>query len=212
MKINVKKFVYDDYHSFSANTYILSDENNNCFIVDPGIDDNNVIKYIDDNNLNLLGVLLTHGHFDHIRGLNLLLKKYPSMNIYIHTEDEICLNDPAYNASNMDNKLFAIDVKPIIINENDIIKGLSEDIFILHTPFHTMGSVCYYLKDSKLFFAGDTLFKMSIGRFDLVNSSFRLIKPSLNKIRQLDDDYIVFSGHGENTTIGYEKKNNPYLR
>lgn len=211
MKINVKKFIYDD-STFSANTYILSDEFNNCFIIDPGIDDINILNYIKDNKLCLKGVLLTHGHFDHIRGLKLLLKEYPSLNVYIHKDDKDSFTNPILNASNMDKELFKIDINPILVNDGDIIKGLSEDINVLHTPFHTLGCVCYYLSNSKLMFTGDTLFNMSIGRFDLPNSSFRLIKTSLAKLKCFDDEYIVYAGHGDDTNMGYEKRNNPYLR
>lgn len=211
MNIKVETFNYDDY-CFSCNTYIINDDANNCLIVDPGIDDINIINFINCHNLSLKGVLLTHGHFDHIRGLKLLTSLYPTLKIYIHMYDGDCFKNHELNASTMDDNPFSIDINFIEVDENSSINDLNEPIKIIHTPFHTMGSVCYYLENSKILFTGDTLFKGSIGRFDLINSDFHFIRPSLNKLYNLSLDVCVYPGHGPDTNIGEEKKFNVYFK
>lgn len=181
MKIEIKTFIYDDWH-FSCNTYVVYDEMKKCLIIDPGIDDTNIIDFITSNNLDVKGILLTHGHFDHIRGLNLISKHFVCP-LYIHESDISCLSDSTLNASYLDNCVFQTEVKPEIIHDGDVLKLLSKDITVIHTPFHTQGSVCFYVKEEGLLFSGDTLFRGSIGRFDFINSDFHSIKPSLNKLK-----------------------------
>ncbi len=206
--MEIKLFSYPDSR-FSANTYICYNEDKEALIIDPGIEDENIIDFIIDNNLNLKAILLTHAHFDHIRGLTRLLKEF-SVNVYLHSNDLELLRNPYLNLSHyMDDNDYRSEIEPILIKDDDrlaLLKG--ENIIVIHTPFHTKGCVCYYFSISKVLFSGDTLFNNSIGRFDLPTSTPQDIKSSLNNLFILPDEVIVYPGHGPITSIMMEKFNN----
>ena len=203
--MEIKSFIYNNPFELCANTYLIIDDVNNCFVVDPGKKYNGIKDYLKENNLKPLGILLTHGHFDHISGIDILVSEF-SIPVYIHPNDEKYLSFTNLNCSDRFSKMdFISNIKPHLIKEGDIIKGLSENIDIIETPFHTQGSVCFYLKDSKLLFSGDSLFKQGYGRTDLPGGNASQMKLSLKKIFSLPEDVKVYPGHGEETTIKDEK-------
>lgn len=205
-------FIYDDYDDLYANTYLLIDTDNNCIIIDPSRDYNGIVEYIKKNNLNPKAILLTHGHFDHMRGINTLVNNF-NIPIYIGFYDEEALKNTKKNLSYlMSRELLVINHKPITVSDKQILHLLNEPIEVIETPFHTMGSVCYYLKDSKMLFSGDTLFKNSIGRDDLPFSNPKLKRESLNKIMSLPEELKIYPGHGSFTSISEEKKHNPFVK
>ena len=209
--MRVIPFIYEDIDDLFANTYLLID-NNDCVVIDPGRDYRGIVDYINKNQLKLKAILLTHGHYDHMRGVNILLKEF-SCPLYIGFFDEDRLTDTYKNLSTLfsDEKV-VISQKAITVSDNEVLSLLSEPIKVIETPFHTKGSVCYYLKDSGLLFSGDTLFKGSIGRDDLPDAVPSKKRTSLAKLMLLPDNTKVFPGHGNSTTIGEEKKYNPFVK
>ena len=206
-------FVYNNWFELSANTYIVIDGQFKCVVIDPGKEDKNVIKAIRDNNLSLVAILLTHGHFDHIGGINALVKEF-NVPVYIHKNDRNFLKDPYLNGSDRFSR------KNIVIDDVDIQEIMDEvtlnlinlPIKVIETPFHTPGSICFYLPNENTLFSGDTLFFESIGRSDFALSEPGLIPSSLAKLMSLKEDTVVYPGHGDKTTIGHEKKQNPFVQ
>lgn len=208
--MKVIPFIYEDIDDLCANTYLLID-GSDCLVVDPSRDYHGLVDYINKNHLNLKAILLTHGHFDHMRGVNILVNTY-DVPVLIGFNDEECLRDGRKNLSSyFGEKTIVISKKANTVVEGETISLLSEPIKVIDTPFHTIGSVCYYLKDSKILFSGDTLFKGSIGRDDLPRADTKKKRDSLAKLLSLPEDTKVFPGHGKMTTIGDEKKYNPFV-
>ena len=140
-------FYCDDYDDLFANTYLLVDKSNNCLIIDPSKEYFGIINYINKNNLNIKGILLTHGHYDHFRGAKILINNF-NCSLYIGFEEIDFLTDPYLNCSSMMSAPYKLDIRPITVSEGETLKILDEDIICIHTPFHTIGSYCYYLNDS----------------------------------------------------------------
>ena len=208
--IHVEKFAYLDIDDLNANTYIVNDSDKNCVVIDPSVDNDGVINYILKNDFHLKGVLLTHGHFDHMRGVERLCKRF-NVPLYIHQLDECMLTDSRINGSFMMGDNLVVNQTPIVLNGGETLKLLEDDIEVIHTPFHTKGSVCYYFVNNKLLFTGDTLFKNSIGRDDLPNADPRKTYESLGKIKVLPKECKIYPGHGSNTVLGNELITNYFL-
>lgn len=210
--MKVEKFLYNDTDDLCANTYVVYDERNNAVVIDPSSENGGVAAFIKKHNLNPKAILLTHGHFDHIKGIKSLLESY-QLPVYIHPEDEILLTEPRLNGSMFNGEDIIIDYKVDIVNvmDQDKISLLDEDIKVIHTPFHTKGCICFYLENSHMLFSGDTLFKMSVGRMDLPTSTPKTAEASYAKLKALPVDTKVYPGHGPNTTIGMEISFNRFL-
>lgn len=209
--MKVIPFYYDDYDDLFANTYIVIDEDNNCVVIDPSKDYDGIISYIKKNELNLKGVLLTHGHFDHMRGINRLVDEF-NCPFYLGFEESAFLTDSYLNCSKIMSEELIIGKKPILISDNEKLKLLNEDIICIHTPFHTIGSYCFYLKESQILFSGDFLFKGGIGRCDLPTGNHKDFRYSISKIFALDDATKVYPGHGPSTYLSREKADNFYTK
>jgi len=187
-----------------SNCYIL-DKQGECFIIDPGSDIESILEAIGD--LKVKGILLTHGHFDHVDLIGSFI-----VPIYIHKNDDILLKRKElslYNIFNLEPSYYYPNLEIIKIDDGDEIDFQNEKIKVIHTPGHTSGSVCFLYKNK--LFSGDTLFKNGIGRTDFPTSSEIEMKKSINKIiNNLDENIVVYPGHDEKTTIKEEKGNNPY--
>lgn len=191
------------------NCFILFDENKDAFIVDPGASSEVIIEAIEKNSLNIKYILLTHGHFDHVGAVATLAKKFKAP-IYLSKKDRKFLESPReVRASSFGMEIEAADVD-VFVKDGDEIPFSDSIIKVIETPGHTLGSVCYLLNN--YLFAGDTLFNGSIGRTDFPESDHALMIESLKKLKELDDDIYVLSGHGPESQISYEKMANPYLR
>lgn len=209
--IKVIPFYYDDYDDLFANTYVLIDTNNFAIVIDPGKDYDGLVNYIKKNNLSLKGILLTHGHFDHIRGVDRLVKEF-NVPTYISFVEEDFFINPHLNYSRYMSEEYVLNVKPMTLSDGEVLKLLNEDILCISTPYHTIGSMCFYLKESKLLFTGDFLFRGSVGRSDLPTGTPKSFSSSISKILSLDNDVKIYPGHGPSSTIKLEKENNPFIK
>ena len=191
----------------ATNTYYLEIDGE-VLIIDPASKSKKLFDLLKDKKV--LGVLLTHGHFDHIRGVDEIYKEY-HIPILLHGEDVFLATDESLYQENM--KIFGVSGKitsPITSIQEGIQKIGSFEFEVYHTPGHTMGSVLYRFNDD--LFTGDTLFKEGVGRTDLIGGSNRLLKDSLHFIKSLDPKLIVHPGHDEESTLGHEFMYNIYLR
>lgn len=210
----VKTFRFDnDTKEFSANTYVIGEKGGPCIVIDLGSTQTRVISYIKENRTSCLGILLTHGHFDHIRGLNNFLKEF-NCTVFIDFNDKDFLTDSKLNGSKYseENQVIVKTTNIYELDDEDEINFGNGYLFkVIETPFHTNGSVCYLCEKENALFSGDTLFKGSIGRTDLPTGSERLVNSSLKKLLNLNPKLVVYPGHGETTTLEKEISSNPYL-
>lgn len=196
---------------YAANCYIVfSDDTKAGIIVDPGGDVGDLTKFINENNIDLKYIVLTHGHGDHIGGITELKNKY-NIPLLIHEDDQEMLEDGNKNLSNT-MAMGAIELAPDrILKDNDIIEFGELTALVIHTPGHTKGGICLKIEDNLI--TGDTLFKGSIGRTDLFGGNYDdLLKSILTKLIVLPDETIVLPGHGQSSTIKSERLSNPFLQ
>ena len=185
----------------SNNTYIVeNEEDKTCFVVDPSTESVKLTNYIDGNKLKVEGVLLTHGHFDHVGGAAHLQSMYDAK-IYMHKMDIEFIDNPLDIGRSYTR--FDVDVT---VDDGDEISLCGQKIKVVHTPGHSQGGVCYVCDD--VIFCGDTIFKDGYGRYDLRGGDFGALQNSIQKIFDLQGDYILLCGHGPSTTLNYERAHN----
>ena len=195
-----------------ANCILLSDESNNLAIVDPVGGAEKVTQYIERGKFLPRMILLTHGHFDHIGAAYELHAKY-NIPISVHKSDEYLLQLGPVSAQYYGLPEFPIPMADNYLEDGQEIQLGEGRIKVLHTPGHSPGSVCFHLPVSNAVLTGDTLFREGIGRTDFPGSSSSAILNSIKlKLYSLSDDTRVYPGHGPDTSIGYEKGHNPYVR
>lgn len=206
MKIN--RFVIGPV---GTNCYIVrNEESGECFLVDPADCPPELLRFIREEKLAVKAVLLTHGHFDHIMGLDGLLSEYP-VPVYAHEDEKPILENADLNASSsMYGRGYTFSGAEYVSDGSRLeIAGMTAEV--IATPGHTAGGCCYYFRKEKVLFSGDTLFCASVGRTDLpTGNGSRLIRSIREKLFILPDETRVFPGHMDETTIGYEKKYNPF--
>ncbi len=199
---------------FETNCYCLrSDENSQeCLLIDTGLDETEIVNIFDENQITPLAVVFTHGHIDHIAGINALREKFPDIKVYIHSLDAISLEDPMSNLSFMTGGSFKAKPAENIVEEGDFIEHAGIKLQVLHTPGHTPGGISLYSKEERVVFSGDALFADSVGRTDFPGgNTIQLIEGIKEKLLTLPEETKVFPGHGPSTTISREKKYNQYL-
>lgn len=174
-------------------------------------DETAIMEELGKNNITVKAILLTHGHYDHITGVP-RLKSLTNAKVYCHVSEKQMLENSDLNRSCM--TPWEVEVTPDeVFNDGDVFSFGKIALKVLHTPGHTPGGVCYYHEESGQLYAGDTLFKTSIGRTDLpLGDHEKLIRNITTKLLTLPTETIVYPGHGPSTDIGYEKKFNPFLR
>ncbi len=200
-KMNIKRFVLG---YLDSNSYLVYEGKEAMLIDVGGYNIEKIISFLEKNDLELKKVLLTHGHYDHIAGINKLFNYNKKIKVYIGREDLAFLKDSNLNLSFLiDQTDFKITdgIKIIPIVENDIINKFK----VIDTPGHTIGSKSFYNEKEKILFSGDTLFRMSFGRTDFPTGNRNDLKRSLNILNKLPEDVVVYSGHGMKTLIKSEK-------
>ena len=193
-----------------VNCYILGDKSE-AIIIDPGSDAEKIIKILDDNELTAKYIVLTHCHFDHILAVEKLIEKLGVMLIACQSEKENLL-DPSVNYTDKYSRNPVSLTADIYVEDGDVLKSSELEFKVIETPGHTSGGMCLYCKGENLLISGDTLFYSSVGRCDLATGNEEtLIKSIKEKLFILPDDTVVLPGHGENTYIGFERVNNPFI-
>ena len=190
-----------------TNCYIVY-ENQKAFLIDPGDQAKKIKKFIEENELEVVAILLTHGHIDHIGAIDSLQQSL-SCPIYLQEEDFPYLQNPALNLSTNLGQPLVSNAKVLKAPENLNLAGV--EIKWHHLPGHTPGSSMIEFVEQKIIFSGDVLFKGSIGRYDFPGSSHYDTLESITKIKEMDQDARVFPGHGEMTTLKEEQMSNPFL-
>lgn len=193
-----------------TNCYIVNKEGSSfCIVIDPGEEADKIASYIRKKGWKNEGILLTHGHFDHITGVSELVSLVGGK-VYAYEGEKELMGDPRQNGSMMMGYELAIEPE-CLLRDGQQFSVAGMDFKVLHTPGHTKGSCCYYAEEEKILFSGDTIFMESVGRTDFPTGSAReLIDSVRNKVLTLPSDVKIYPGHGPETTVAYEMANNPY--
>lgn len=210
--LQIKSFAFNP---FSENTYVVFNENRSAYLIDPGnfsdAETESLSEFIEEENLNIKNILLTHAHIDHVLGLQWAFDTFNVPVLMHELEKEILDRNP------MSARQFGFFFKPFegeieYVSENDGVKLDNDDLTILHVPGHSPGSVAFHSEAQKFIISGDVLFEGSIGRTDLYKGDpGQLISSVKTKLFVLEDETKVYSGHGNPTSIGFEQQYNPFF-
>ena len=189
---------------------IINKENNESIIIDPADSPESIYDMVVRSGSKPQAILLTHGHFDHAMAAQEVAEQY-GIKIYAHETEKETLETPQINLSGMIGRTLPFHAD-CYVKDGEILNLAGFEIRVLHTPGHTQGGVCYYIEEEKALFSGDTLFCQSVGRTDFpTGKSSTLIHSIQDKLMPLPDDTMVYTGHEDMTTIGMERKYNPFL-
>ena len=206
--MNIRTLAVGD---FEANCYLVSDPDGHTLVIDPGSEPDQIVRLLRNDGLSVAAYLITHGHMDHISALAALEREFPAP-VGIHPADAKW----AFGGMNQMPPSYDIPTKPTNLKralaDNQEWTDFALHYRVLTTPGHTPGCVCFYFPEEKALFTGDTLFAGSVGRTDFPGGDDGLLTASLTRLAQLPNETAVFPGHGPQTTIGQEKRTNPFLR
>jgi hydroxyacylglutathione hydrolase len=200
---------------FAENSYLVwQDGSSEAFVIDPGFQPELIREALDERGLTLVAIVCTHGHCDHIAGNAVLKQAYPNAPIIIGAGDADMLGDSMRNMGAVLG--FDVTSPPAdrVVREGEKLTVASITMDVFETPGHSPGHVVYVLRDTKptLVLGGDVLFRGSVGRCDFPGGSFETLRANIERVLwPLPDDTVVYPGHGPVTTIGHEKKTNPFL-
>lgn len=211
--MKLKKFTFN---YFSENTYVIYDETKKCAILDPGCcnkeEESELEEFIASAGLEPVLLLNTHCHIDHILGNSFVSEKY-SLGLFIHKDDLPVLKAGTAVAGRYGIPYNESPLPTGYLEEGKGVEFGNTRLEVIHTPGHSPGSVCFINTSEKLVIGGDVLFRGSIGRTDLPGGDFNTLKRSIQeKVYLLPDEYTVYSGHGDETSIGQEKNTNPFVK
>ncbi|MBN2513878.1 MAG: MBL fold metallo-hydrolase [Sedimentisphaerales bacterium] len=209
--MQIDTFVLGD---FQTNCYVVrTDESQkDCILIDPGLHPYPLVQFLQQQNLNPEAILITHGHIDHIGGVEIIRESWPKTKVYIHKDDAEMLTDPNENLSMLAGTVFQARPAEVVINGQTEIRAAGLRFEILHTPGHTPGGICLHCPSDGIAFVGDTLFAGSVGRSDFPGGSHeQLIQSIQTRLLVLPETTRIYPGHGPDTTLRNEKKHNPYL-
>lgn len=210
--LKIKSFVFSP---IQENTYLLYNEFNQCAIIDPGCyfnaEKEELTQFIKNNSLTLIHLLNTHCHLDHVFGNKYMAEMY-SLTPQIHKNEEQVLAFASTSGLMYDLPFDNYTGQLFFLKEGDVVTIGKDELLIIEAPGHSPGHICFYNKAQGFLIGGDVLFNKSIGRTDLPGGNYdELIKNIKEKLFVLPNKTVVYSGHGETTTIGEEKVENPYL-
>lgn len=210
--LKIKTF---QFNPFALNTYVVFDSTNQGIIIDAGnnnsVENSILLDFIKENQLNIQGLYLTHAHIDHILGSK-FLSDYFKLGVHYHEAGNFLFKDAKSYAASLGFNYDGAPEKLISIDETGEINFGETKGVVLYTPGHVDGSVCFYFVKEAKIFVGDVLFRQGIGRTDLPTGDYDLLEKSIRKkLYILPDITEVFPGHGPSTTIGFEKKYNPFF-
>jgi hydroxyacylglutathione hydrolase len=209
--INIQSFVFN---AFQENTFVLYDETKDCIVIDPGCYDEaergELVDFIRQHGLKVTLLLNTHCHVDHVLG-NFFIKEKFKTSLLIHASDEPVLRAVKAYAPSYGLYQYQETLPDAYLKEGDTVKFGNQVLEVIFVPGHSPGHIAFYNKENKVLIGGDVLFYNSIGRTDLPGGNFDvLIKSIHQKLFTLPDDVKVYPGHGPETTIGFEKRTNPF--
>ena len=206
--MKVEKFVTG---IISTNCYlVINEDTKQAVVIDPAACPSYLMSHIKSEELKVEAILLTHGHFDHIMGIDGFLSEF-DVPVYVHEDDADAMEDPVLNQSSTYTSGYTFG-KARYLRDRQTLELAGYTFQVIHTPGHTKGGCCYYVASEDVLFSGDTLFQNSVGRTDFVNSSTSdLVHSVREKLFLLPDDTMVYPGHMGETKIGHEKKYNPYV-
>ena len=200
---------------FETNCYILrnSDDEKQCLIIDPGFSPEPLVDMLQQESILPQRILLTHGHCDHIAGIELLKNTFGKIPVGISDIDASMLSNCRQNLSWMTGKMLRLDPPEEKFQPNDIVEWNQIKLKVLPCPGHTPGGISFYCAEDSVVFTGDALFAGSIGRHDFPGGNLQnLLRAIREQLLNLPDDTIVYPGHGEKTSIAAEKRSNPFLQ
>jgi len=200
---------------FSENTYLISDSDKNAIVVDPGMyypeENARFFEYINNHQLSLNRMILTHAHLDHVFGVNWVNKTY-GLSPEVHLDDKVMYDNAVAVATQYGLQMKAL-VPPIVgLESGSSFEFGGVKFEVAHAPGHSPGSVCFYCEAESILIAGDVIFQGSIGRTDLPGGDFDTLISSIKRqVLTLPDDVTIYSGHGPITNVGQERIANPFL-
>lgn len=208
--LNINCFTLGD---FQTNCYIACVPTNECWIIDAGFGPQPMLQYIAERDLAPSRIVLTHAHVDHIAGLEAVHAAFPDVPILIHEEESGHLIEPFLNLSALMGSPIVAPQATDTLKHGEVLTLGDLPFEIRHTPGHSPGGICLYQPEHGVAIVGDTLFAGSIGRHDFPTSDQRSLMRSIREqLLTLPDDTRILPGHGEETTIGQERANNPFLK
>ena len=194
---------------YFTNSYVISNDKNECIIVDPGLEYKKAADYIK-SKYKPLAILITHAHMDHVDGI----AYFSDLPIYLYKAEKDVFNDSDKNLYEMIGRVTPYTTNELdirYVSDNDIINISDFTFKVIYTPGHTIGSCCYLIGND--LFTGDTLFNLSCGRCDFPTGDMSKMEESLTKLMNMfSDDVKCYPGHNDLTTIGYERIYNPFIR
>ena len=205
-------FDYKILGEIGTNCYLLyNKDNKRAVLIDPADEADKIMEMIAVKNCTLTVILLTHGHYDHI-GAAVKVSKATKAPIYAGECEKEVLENPSINLSAMMGEHAISLIADKWLTDGEVIELAGITIRCIHTPGHTKGGMSYYVEDANILFSGDTLFAASVGRTDFPTGSMsELVRSIKSKLLILPEHTKVFTGHGESTSIAYEKQYNPFL-
>ena len=198
--------------AIGTNTYLVYNEDTmQGFLVDPGAYSSGIADKIKELGIDINYIILTHGHADHIMGVEGFKTDFPDAKVIAHSKEKEMLGDVDFNMSRQFGQPTSIEADQYVEDEDEMDAG-GLHLKFLFTPGHSPGGMCIYIPEEKTLFSGDTLFQASIGRTDFPGCSFKALEESIHdKLWPLPDDTSVFPGHMGPTNIGFEKEHNPFV-
>ena len=197
--------------SYGSNCYLVED-GGEALIIDPSAAASAILRKLREDGCTPVGILLTHGHFDHIMSIDTLRQAEPDLKVYIHEADAPMLTDADKNGFSFffrqDRVWRAADT---LLSDGDEIKVGNATFTVIHTPGHSPGSVCYLCEAEGIMLTGDTLFADNIGRCDLWGGSYATIRQSLKRLRDYDGGLTILPGHGGSNTLSKALDNTMYI-